>query len=266
MPPQFIAPPCRFVLGMRVDLLSHEAAVDQIIAFAQGGSGGYCCVTNVHQCIMTHDEPAFRTAVNGATLIVSDSTILRKSIALRYGIDVPPVARGVDLMLALCAAATEKLIPIALIGGKNDSVLEKLVARLRSQFPSIEIVFADSPPFRPLTPEETEQQIIGLRASRAQLVFVGLGCPKQERWMAAQRDAIDGFMIGVGAAFDFIAGEVKPSPLWVHRIGLEWAYRLASEPRRLWKRYLSTSPRFLALLFWDKLRSRSPSHKAHPDF
>jgi N-acetylglucosaminyldiphosphoundecaprenol N-acetyl-beta-D-mannosaminyltransferase len=265
MPPPFNAPPCRFVLGMRVDLLSHEAAVDQIIALAQGRHAGYCCVTNVHQCVMTHDDPAFRAVVNGATLVVSDSTILRKSVALRYGIDVPPVARGVDLMLALCEAAAERAIPIALIGGKSDSVLEKLTTRLRSQFPGIEIAFAHSPPFRPLTPEETAQQLDGLRASRARLVFVGLGCPKQERWMAAQRSVVDGFMIGVGAAFDFIAGEVKPSPPWVHRVGLEWAYRLASEPRRLWKRYLSTSPRFLALLFADRMRGGDGiRHGEHP--
>lgn len=255
MIPPLTIPISHFVLGMRVDLLSHQAAVDQIIAFAQGGHGGYCCVTNVHQCVMTHDDPAFRTIVNGAKLVISDSTILRKCIALRYQIEVPPVVRGVDLMLALCTAAAKDRIPIALIGGKNDSVLRELAARLRSQCPGIEIDFAHSPPFRPLTPEETGQQIVGLRASSAQLVFVGLGCPKQERWMATQRDSVGGFMIGVGAAFDFIAGEVKPSPPWVHRAGLEWAYRLASEPRRLWKRYFSTSPRFLALLFADWVRS-----------
>jgi len=99
MPTPFIVPSCQFVLGMRVDLLLHQDAVDQIIALAERGHGGYCCVTNVHQCVMTHDDPAFRAVVNGATLVISDSTILRKCIAIRYGIKVPPVVRGVDLML-----------------------------------------------------------------------------------------------------------------------------------------------------------------------
>ncbi len=116
--------PSRHVLGMRVDLLSTKEAVSRITDAAESGQAGYCCVTNVHQCIMTYDDPAFRKVVNGAELVISDSTILRSSLGLCYGVKMPPPMRGAELMNALCAAAAEASVPVALIGGKTDEVLE----------------------------------------------------------------------------------------------------------------------------------------------
>lgn len=252
--------PSRHILGMRVDLLSPEEAVSDIIGRAAAKSGGYCCVTNVHQCVLTHDEPEFREVVNGADVVVPDSTILRRSLGLRYGLKTPPAVRGAELMLALCRAAERERLPVALIGGRDDEILGRLVSRLRTQFPALPIAFTYSPPFREPTSEETEKLAAELRASGAQLVFVGLGCPKQERWMARFRPKLDAMMVGVGAAFDFNSGEVKPSPAWVHKAGLEWLYRLLSEPGRLWRRYLTTSPRFLWLLVTENVRSGTGGH------
>jgi exopolysaccharide biosynthesis WecB/TagA/CpsF family protein len=248
--------PCRHVLGMRVDLLSPKEAVSRITDAAKAGEAGYCCVTNVHQCIMSYDDPEFRKVVNKANLVISDSTILRNSLGLRYGVKPPPPMRGAELMSALCKAAAEAGVPVALIGGKTEEVLSRLKGILHRRYPLLNIPFAYSPPFGTPSPEETACLIQGLRHSGARLVLVGLGCPKQERWMAANHALAGMFMVGVGAAFDYNSGAVKPSPPWVHRVGLEWLYRLVSEPRRLWRRYLYTSPRFVALLLGDLVRNR----------
>jgi N-acetylglucosaminyldiphosphoundecaprenol N-acetyl-beta-D-mannosaminyltransferase len=135
-------------------------------------------------------------------------------------------------------------------------VLSRLKRVLHSRYPSLNIPFAYSPPFSTPSTEEAARLIHGLRQSGARLVLVGLGCPKQERWMSANYALAGSFMVGVGAAFDYNSGAVKSSPPWVHRVGLEWLYRLASEPRRLWRRYLYTSPRFIALLLGDVVRNR----------
>ena len=245
------------LLGMRVDRLSPGQAVARIVQSAASGSAGYCCIANVHQCILAYDDPAFRAIVNGADLVLPDSTILARALALRYRLAAPPVRRGADLMMDLCAAAEREDIPVALVGGRDDAALARLVDRLRADFPRLDIAFACSPPFRAASPPEIEQLASGLRRSNARLILVGLGCPKQERWMAQFKPLVSATMVGLGAAFDFNAGIVRPSPPWLHRAGLEWLYRLAREPRRLWRRYLTTSPRFVALLALDALRPKA---------
>jgi len=155
--------------------------------------------------------------------------------------------RGDQLTLALCRRAAASRVPVALVGGKNDEVLARMVLALRDQCPELEIACAYSPPFGELEPAQEAQMLAELRDSGAKIVFVGLGCPKQERWMARYADRLAAMMIGVGAAFDFISGQVKTSPSWMHGAGLEWLHRLLSEPRRLWRRYFATSPRFVWL-------------------
>jgi len=243
------------MLGMKVDLLDPKDLVSTIIDRSKSSHAGYVCVTNVHQCMLTYDEPDFRAIVNGSDLAVPDSTVLRKAVAWRHRLQTPHSLKGADLMLELCAAAARERVPIALIGGRDDEILAKLKAELLRRWPTLQIVFAYSPPFRAPTPQEVLDLAAGINASGAQLVFVGLGCPKQERWMAQYKPLISAMMIGVGAAFDFNAGLVRPSPDWVHRAGLEWLWRLVSEPRRLGRRYLTTSPRFL----WLLVRNRQPA-------
>lgn len=237
--------PDRRLLGMRVDLLSPEQAVDAIVSSAAAGRAGYVCVTNVHQCMMTFDDPAFRAVVNGSDLVLPDSTILRRAFGLRHRIRTPAGEKGADLMLSLCAAAELSGVPVALIGGSDDAVLDALSRRLLHRFTRLRIALRHSPPFRPTSAAEAARLAADLNASGAKLVFVGLGCPKQERWMAQYKPIVGAMMIGVGAAFDFNSGAVRPSPAWVHKAGLEWLYRLMAEPRRLWRRYLTTSPRFV---------------------
>lgn len=239
------------LLGMKVNLLDPEQAVAAILSSAAEGRAGYVCVTNVHQCMMTFDDPGFRAVVNDSELVLPDSTILRWAFGLRHRIRTPASEKGADLMLSLCAAAEQGGMPIALIGGKDEAVLNTLSVKLLDRFPGLQIGFRHSPPFHPASPAEVRQLAADLNASGVKLIFVGLGCPKQERWMAQYKPLLHAIMIGVGAAFDFNAGAVRPSPAWVHKAGLEWLYRLLSEPHRLWRRYLTTSPRFLFHLALD---------------
>ncbi|KHK90020.1 WecB/TagA/CpsF family glycosyltransferase [Novosphingobium malaysiense] len=235
------------ILGMPIDRLPPNEFVDQFVDKAILGRSGYVCVPNVHQCILFHDELEHREIVNGADFVMSDSTVLQKFVARKYRLSAVPVLRGDQLMLALCRRAAAGGLPIALVGGKDDKVLARMVAELRRQCPGLEVVYAYSPPFRELSVEEEATMLAAILKSGAKMLFVGLGCPKQERWMARYSDRLPLMMIGVGAAFDFISGQVKTSPGWMHSAGLEWFHRLLSEPGRLWRRYLSTSPRFIWL-------------------
>ncbi|HEV8591623.1 MAG TPA: WecB/TagA/CpsF family glycosyltransferase, partial [Pyrinomonadaceae bacterium] len=145
-------------------------------------------------------------------------------------------------------------LKIAFYGGKPE-VIEKIIARAKIDFPSLEISYAHSPPFRPLTDIEDAEAVEKINSSGTQILFVGLGCPKGERWMAEHRDRIDAVMLGVGAAFDFYAGTLSEAPQWMRKSGLEWLFRLSSEPSRLWKRYLYTNSRFMLLAARQRKKS-----------
>jgi len=244
------------MLGMRLDAVAPATYVDAIVGGAERGEAFYCCVANVHMCVLAHDEPDFRAVVNGARFVIPDSTILQKARSLRYGAPSIPTLRGAEMMLELVRVAAGRGVKIGLVGGRDDETLALLIARLRDIAPDVDIAYAYSPPFRPLTEQEDAALVEDIRASGARLIFVGLGCPKQERWMAAHVERVPAVMIGVGAAFDFNAGVVRTSPEWVHKAGLEWLYRMSQEPKRLWRRYFSTSPRFVGLLLLDAVRRR----------
>jgi N-acetylglucosaminyldiphosphoundecaprenol N-acetyl-beta-D-mannosaminyltransferase len=154
---------------------------------------------------------------------------------------------GPDLTPCVLKAAEEQGVAIGFYGGSS-FVLDRLLKRVRREYPGLAIVFAQSPPYRPLTSEEDREVVNAIRRSGARVLFVGLGCPKQERWMAEHRGQINAVMLGVGAAFDFLAGAKRQSPRWMQAVGLEWLFRLATEPKRLWKRYIKHNPRFVVLM------------------
>lgn len=249
------------MLGMRLDYISAERFVDEFAAAAAAGRSAYCCVPDVYQCMMCRDSAAHRAIVNGADYVMSDSVVLQTARALRHGVRPVRTMLGSDLMLALCGKAEIMDIPVALIGGRDEDALSAIKSALAAQFPSLRIVFATSPPFRAVTPGEEEDMLRGLADSGAKLVFVGIGCPKQEQWMSRYSTRVDAAKIGVGAAFDTIGGRVPSSPPFVHRMGLEWLFRLLREPRRLYRRYLISAPRFVGLVLvewlWDARRKRA---------
>jgi len=239
------APPAsRHILGMRVDATSYRAATRQILAWARAPRGRRVCVANVHMVMEAHGDAAFRGLVNGADLVTPDGVPLVWALRL-FGVDDATRVYGPTLMLHVCRAAARAGVPIALYGGTEES-LDAVVDTLTDRFPGLEVACRIAPPFRPLTPAEDATYTAALRDSGARILFVGIGCPKQERWMAAHQARLPAVMLGVGAAFDFHAGRVRQAPGWLQAAGLEWLFRVCMEPRRLWRRYATHNPAFVA--------------------
>ena len=243
----------RFVLGMRVDGTSYSDATRRILDWARRGESRYVCAANVHMTMEAYDAPDFRSIVNAADLVTPDGVPLVWMLR-RLGLPDQTRVYGPDLMLAVCEAATRDGVPLGLYGGERGH-LETLTGRLKNRYPNILVVHESSPPFRPLTPAEDEAEVERINASGARVLFVGLGCPKQERWMAAHRDRVHAVMLGVGAAFAMHAGILRQAPAAMQRMGLEWLFRLLVEPRRLFRRYARHNPRFAALAVRQIIRA-----------
>jgi N-acetylglucosaminyldiphosphoundecaprenol N-acetyl-beta-D-mannosaminyltransferase len=251
------APPARAtVLGIPLAVSGYEQVVDWMEEMVAAGARGYVTAAAVNLVMSAREDPEALAAVLGATLAVPDGQPL--VWALR-ALGHPGATRvyGPDLMLRFCARAATSGTPIYLYGGRTPEALELLEARLRARLPGLRIAGSFSPPFRPLTAEEEQRAIAEINSSGAAVVWVGTGQPKQEKWMHHMRPHLTApLLVGVGAAFDFHAGLVPQAPAWMQRSGLEWVYRLAREPRRLWRRYARYNPRFIAGFLRQYLRER----------
>ncbi|MGD9511499.1 MAG: WecB/TagA/CpsF family glycosyltransferase [Geminicoccaceae bacterium] len=201
-------------------------------------------------------DPEFAAILADADLVLPDGMPLVWMLRA-FGLGRSERVAGPDLMLELCAAAAARGVPVGFYGGRQE-VLQRCSERLLERVPHLRIVIALAPPFRPLSAKEEGRIRDEILASGARLLFVALGCPKQERWMHRHRSMLPLPMIGVGAAVDFHAGAVRRAPLWMQRVGLEWLYRLAAEPRRLWRRYLVGNLLFFLFLADQLVRSRVP--------
>jgi len=201
-----------------------------------------------------YDSASFQRTVNDACLVVPDGRPLVWALRA-LGVGNASQVRAAVLMTLVSERAAQEDMPIAFYGG-TDEQLEELVRVLRARQPGVRVVCKIAPPFRPLTQEEDETVTQQIVSSGARILFVGIGCPKQERWMSSHKGRIPAVMLGVGASFDFLAGRVRQAPRWMQVAGVEWAFRLIMEPRRLWKRYAKHNPRFVVLLFAQLLRSR----------
>ena len=245
--------PSAEVLGVRFDGISTARTASQVVAWASAGEARYVCFSNAHGVIEGSDDPTFRDVLNGADLNVPDGMSVVREMRAR-GIQQEDRVYGPDLTLAVARRAAEAHVPVAFYGSTPE-VLTSLCERLTEAVPSLNIVDAISPPFRALSAEEDEEIMERLRQSGARVVFVGLGCPRQERWCAEHVGRLDAVLLGVGAAFDFHAGTVRQAPAWMQRSGLEWAFRLGMEPRRLWRRYARVVPRFLLGVARERMAS-----------
>jgi N-acetylglucosaminyldiphosphoundecaprenol N-acetyl-beta-D-mannosaminyltransferase len=230
---------------MRVDATSYEDAADRICSWAQSGASAFVSVASVNNVMEARDDPGFLGVMNRSDLVTPDGMPLVWALRL-LGVRGATRVYGPDLTPVLCDRAAALGIPVAFYGGTPD-VLRDLRANLAARHPGLRVVYSWPPPFRPLTEEEDREVTSEIAASGARIVFVGLGTPKQELWMNDHLGAFPAVMVGVGAAFDFLAGHKVQAPQWMQRSGTEWAFRLATEPRRLWKRYLVRNPRFIAL-------------------
>jgi N-acetylglucosaminyldiphosphoundecaprenol N-acetyl-beta-D-mannosaminyltransferase len=239
------------VLDINVNETSYAAATKQIALWARAGESRSVYATSVHGTMEAHDAREFRDILNRADLITPDGMPLVWMLRLK-GIKSQQRIYGPTLMLKVLEMAAREKIPVGFYGGKP-ATLEALVRRMKAAYPNLPVSYAYSPPFRPLSGEETEEIRQSMVSSGTRILFVGLGCPRQEKWIDAQRGYIPAVMIGVGAAFDFHAGVKSQAPAWMQTIGLEWLFRLLTEPRRLWKRYLQHVPRFVILAIADLL-------------
>ncbi len=252
--PVELAPPRGYVLGMRVDATSLEDATRRVLVWSKTGESRYVCVANVHMVMEAYDAPDFRRIVNAADLVTPDGMPLVWML-WRLGFPKQERVAGPDLTLKVCEAAAREGVPVGFYGGSPE-VLQSLVTNLKRKYPALKITYAHSPPFRPLSPEEDARVVEEINSSGTRILFVGLGCPKQERWMAAHKGRVQAVMLGVGAAFDFHAGRFPQAPAWMQRAGLEWLFRLITEPRRLWRRYARHNPRFVILALMQLLGLR----------
>ncbi len=240
------APISEGVLGVPLALVDYQHTLDWIDDAVERDHRGYICVAATHTVVACQEDEELRAAVLGADLTVPDGQPLVWALRM-LGHPLESRVYGPDLMEAACARATATGRRFYLYGGRNPGALAQLARQLRLRHPGLRIVGGQAPPFRPLTPAEEERVAEDINRSRADVVWVGIGVPKQEKWMAQMRDRLDApVLIGVGAAFDFHAGLIPQAPAWLQRHGMEWAFRLAHEPRRLWRRYLRYNPRFVA--------------------
>jgi len=240
------------VISTPVYATSYADACDRIQAWAEARNSCYIVAANVHVVMTAYWQRQYQKVINQAVLVTPDGMPL--VWALRsLGIRDQTRVYGPDLMLAWCDRATQLEMPIYLYGG-TESMLEKLQHNLTQQCPSLAIAGSYAPPFRTLTLEEEVADVQRINESGAAVVFVGLGCPKQEEWMARQQGKVAAVMIGVGAAFSFHSGEVAQAPRWMMKVGLEWLYRFSQEPKRLWQRYCINNPAFVVLFGWQLLR------------
>lgn len=228
-------------------MIDWQGAVSRIADWAAARESRYVCICNAHSVVTATDDTAFATAVLHADMATPDGAPVAWLISRQTGRKQERI-NGPDLMWRYISKAASGGESIFLYGATEDTLLA-LRARLAFEFPQLRVAGAYSPPFRQLTTEEDEYVVEMINTSGATTVWVSLGCPKQEKWMAAHRGRIRAVMIGVGAAFDYHAGTIQRAPLWMQKNGLEWLHRLASEPGRLWKRYLITNTLFLIFSF-----------------
>jgi len=242
----------RSVLGVLVNIIDYDAAVQTIETAVLNRSALSVSALAVHGVMTGVLDREQRYRLNQFDLITPDGQPVRWALNLLHHAGLRNRVYGPDLALKVCQLAERKGYSLYLYGS-SAPVLAQLQANLRQQLPDLQIVGAEPSLFRQLIPDEKSALIERIKQSQADIVFVGLGCPRQEVWAYEFRDALQKPILAVGAAFDFLAGNKPQAPSWMQRYGLEWLFRLVYEPRRLWRRYLLLNPAYLALLALQKL-------------
>ncbi len=231
------------VVSLLPDVVDHQSATEKIAELAMRTDGSYVCFSTVHMVMESYDNAEYGAKVNNADFIITDGMPLVWMQKLQ-GAENASRVRANDLMILLCEYSAKNNLSVGFYGGQQ-KVIDAIIERAAKELPNLRIVYAFSPPFRALSEAEDVEIVAEINRQKPELLFIGLGCPKQENWMSAHKNKINSVMLGVGASFDFYAGNVKESPEWMGKLGLEWLYRLTQEPKRLWKRYLILNPRFL---------------------
>lgn len=240
------------ILGIQISSISNAEAIQTILGWVNTHESRSVYACNVHMLMEAFDSEQFRKIVNSADMVTPDGMPIVWYLR-NNGYKDQERVYGPTLMFNLLAETSLHNIPIGFFGSTTN-ILTLLSERVMSKFPGLDIRIQLSPPFQAISIEEEEIIINKINTSGVKLLFVGLGCPKQEFWIARNRGRVQAVMVGVGAAFAFHSGVVKQAPVWMQKSGLEWLFRLIQEPTRLWLRYFTTIPRFIFLILWEKIR------------
>jgi N-acetylglucosaminyldiphosphoundecaprenol N-acetyl-beta-D-mannosaminyltransferase len=248
------------ILGVGVSVTDYADAVRCVVDAAKAKRTLLLTACDVHMVIQAQRDPAFAAALNAFDIVTPDGQPVRWGLALTGQATLADRVYGPTLMLHVCEAAAREGLPIFLYGSRAET-LELLASKLRARFPALEIAGSIAGRFRPLTLEEQAGDAAAIAAAGAAITFVGMGCPRQEWWTFHMRHRVAMPVLAVGAAFDFHAGLVQQAPPWMQARGLEWAFRLTREPKRLWRRYVLLTPRYVPLIVAQALGvKRFPHH------
>ncbi len=245
----------RSIAGIRVDVIDYEAAVEQITAAALARHPFSVCALPVHGIMAGVEDPEYRYRINRFDLLCPDGQPVRWALNRLHSVGLAERVRGPDLMLHICERAAAEGLGVFLYG-TDHHILRPLAENLQRQFPGVDISGLEAGKFRAIDEDEQASIIRRIRESGAAITFVALGCPRQEIFAYELRDALSMPVIAVGAAFPFHAGMIAEAPRWMQQRGLEWAFRLSREPRRLWRRYLRTNPAYVAAVTLQSLGLR----------
>ncbi len=240
------------LLNFPVSIGPYSQFLENIVSAAARKESNYTCVANVHMLIEAYKNPGFASIIKNADTVTPDGKPLVWGLRLIHGIQQERVS-GMDLLPDLLDKLRQKRMSVYFYGG-TEALLKSTETFLQNNYPGLEIAGLYSPPFRTLSREEDEEVAKQINMSGANVIFVVLGCPKQERWMASMKGKIQAVMIGVGGALPVMAGLQKRAPQWIQQSGLEWLFRLLQEPRRLFKRYAVTNSMFVYLLLKEALK------------
>jgi len=239
------------IITISISLGSYAEFIEEILTLAKTKISSYVCVANVHMLIETYKNKDFQRVVNGADIVTPDGLPVAHGLKFLYKIKQERVA-GMDILPDLLRCSEEQNLSVYFYGGTQE-MLNRTEKFCKQRFPALKIVGMTSPPFRELTETETKTIIHQINKAQPHFVFVALGCPKQEKWMAAMKGRISACMLGIGGALPVMIGLQKRAPVWMQKYGLEWFFRLLQEPRRLFRRYFVTNSIFLYLILREKI-------------
>ncbi|MDD5070971.1 MAG: WecB/TagA/CpsF family glycosyltransferase [Candidatus Omnitrophica bacterium] len=241
-----------YLHGMRIDRTSYEETAQLTVSLAKKNKSAFICVAAVHVLYEAYSDPKYKKIVNSADIVTPDGMSLLIALKL-LGVRGASRVAGAYLLPKICQAAQTEGVSVGFYGASQETI-NLLTQKIKADYPDLTIAYAYSPPYRALSEEEDQAVVNDIKSSKVQILFVGIGCPKQERWVASHRQQLNISMVSIGAAFDIVAGVKSHAPLLMQRFALEWLYRLFQEPRRLWKRYLISNLIFCKLLIAELFR------------